>query len=79
MIDPVTLEIEPFKKEHYATWRIDVDYDPAAMSAMGGIARGLLRRSAADEREKRITLLQDFAGTTLIDRLPKALKRALVL
>jgi phage/plasmid-associated DNA primase len=34
---------------------------------------------AVEEREKRITLLQDFAGTTLIDRLPKALKRALVL
>src|SRR5262249_17856609 len=31
----------------------------------------------AEEREKRITLLQDFSGTTLIDRLPKALKRAL--
>jgi hypothetical protein len=30
LIDPVTLAIEPFQKEHYATWRLDLDYDPVA-------------------------------------------------
>ena len=30
LIDPVALTIEPFQKKHYATWRLDLDYDPAA-------------------------------------------------
>ena len=80
LIDPVTLAIEPFQKEHYATWRLDLDYDPAASCPLWEELLGdYLDAEAAEERKKRITLLQDFSGTTLIDRLPKALKRALVL
>ena len=80
LIDPVTLAIEPFQKEHYATWRLDLDYDPAATCPLWEELLGdYFDAEAAEEREKRITLLQDFAGTTLIDQLPKALKRALVL
>ena len=80
LIDPVTLAIEPYQKEHYATWRLDLDYDPAATCPLWLELLGdYFDAEAAEEREKRITLLQDFSGTTLIDRLPKALKRALVL
>jgi phage/plasmid-associated DNA primase len=79
LIDPITLAIEPFQKEHYATWRLDLDYDPAATCPLWEELLGdYFDAEDAEEREKRITLLQDFSGTTLIDRLPKALKRALV-
>ena len=26
----MTLAIEPYRKEHFATWRLDLDYDPDA-------------------------------------------------
>jgi phage/plasmid-associated DNA primase len=80
LIDPITLAIEPFQKEHYATWRLDVDYDPAATCPLWEeLLNDYFNAETPEERAKRITLLQDLAGTTLIDKLPKALKRALVL
>jgi hypothetical protein len=80
LIDPRTLKLEPFKKEHYATWRIDVDYDPTAKCPLWEEMLGdYFPGYASDEREQRVVLLQDFAGTMLVDRLPKALRRALVL
>jgi phage/plasmid-associated DNA primase len=80
LIDPVTLAIEPFQKEHYATWRLDLDYDPAATCPLWEeLLRDCFNTEVVEEHEKRIVLLQDYSGTTLIDRLPKALKRALVL
>ena len=79
LIDPRTLKLEPLKKEHYATWRIDVDYDPTAKCPLWEEMLGdYFPGYASDEREQRVVLLQDFAGTMLVDRLPKALKRALV-
>ena len=30
LIDPATLKIEPLKKEHFATWRVDIDYNKDA-------------------------------------------------
>jgi phage/plasmid-associated DNA primase len=80
LIDPVTLKVEPLKKEDYATWRIEIDYDPKAVCPLW---KKLLGDYFVDhtpkEKAKSITLLQDILGTTLIDRLPKALKVALVL
>ena len=79
LIDPVTLKCEPFKKEHYATWLIDVDYDPAAKCPLWEEMLGdYFPTHSADEREQRVVLLQDFSGTMLIDQLSKTLKRALV-
>ena len=80
LLDPITLTVEPYKKEHYATWRLDLDYDPDAKCPLWLELLGdYFSDKPAEEREPLITLLQDFAGTTLIDKLPKSLKRALVL
>ena len=80
LIDPVTLAIEPYRKEHFATWRLDLDYDPDATCPLWLELLGdYFEDKPESEREQLITLLQDFAGTTLIDQLTKALKRALVL
>jgi phage/plasmid-associated DNA primase len=80
LIDPITLVVEPYRKEHYATWRLDLDYDPNATCPLWlELLDDYFEHKPAEEREQLIVLLQDFAGTTLIDKLPKALKRALVL
>ena len=80
LVDPITLAIEPYRKEHYATWRLDADYDPDAKCPLWlELLDAYFADKPAQERETLIELLQDFAGTTLIDKLPKALKRALVL
>jgi D5 N terminal like len=74
LIDPITLAVEPFKKEHFATWRLDLDYDPAATCPLWLELLGdYFVDKPPSEREQRITLLQEYAGTTLIDQLPKAL------
>ena len=77
LIDPVTLRIEPLKKEDYATWRIEIDYDPKATCRYGGAAGDYFVDHTPEEKAKSITLYKH--GTTLIDRLPKALKGTLVL
>jgi phage/plasmid-associated DNA primase len=80
LIDPVTLKIEPLKKEDYATWRIEIDYDPEAVCPLWEeLLSDYFIDHTPEEKAKSITLLQDILGTTLIDRLPKALKVALVL
>ena len=80
LIDPVTLTIEPLKKENYATWCLDVEYDPAATCPLWlEMLSDFFAGQSATECEKRVTLLQEFMGTTLIDRKPKSLRRALVL
>lgn len=79
LIDPVTLTVEPFTKEHYATWALDVDYDPAATCPLWlELLDDYFPDQSAEERGKRVTLLQEYTGTMLLDRLPKALKRGLV-
>ena len=80
LIDPVTLKVEPLKKEDYATWRIEIDYDPEAACPLWEELLGdYFVDHTPEEAEKSITLLQDILGTSLIDQLPKALKCALVL
>lgn len=80
LIDPVTLAIEPLKKEDYATWYLNVEYDPAAKCPLWLEMLGdYFTEQPVAECEKRVTLLQDYMGTTLIDRKPKSLRRALIL
>ena len=64
LIDPRTLKLEPLKKEHYATWRIDVDYDPTATCPLWEEMLGdYFPELCPDEREKSIMLLQELLGT----------------
>jgi phage/plasmid-associated DNA primase len=80
LIDPVTLQIEPLRKEHYATWVIDVSYDAnAECPILLDLFDDYFGELDDEQYEKSIMLLQDFAGTMLVDRLPKALKVALVI
>ncbi|WP_375305100.1 DUF5906 domain-containing protein [Bradyrhizobium sp. A11] len=80
LIDPVTLAIRPLRKEDYATWRLEIEYDPNATCPLfEETLDSYFASESKDEGDKRKDLLQEFMGTTLIDRKPKSLRRALTL
>ncbi len=80
LVDPVTLAVEPLAKAHYATWRIEIAYDPTAQCPhWDELLDDYFISLTAEEAEKTIMLLQEVFGASVIDKLPKALKRALVL
>lgn len=80
LIHPRTLALTPAAPEHYATWRIDVDYDPEATCPLWQqmLADAFDDREPA-VREQHMLLLQDMLGMGLVDRKPKALSLALVI
>ena len=79
LVDPRTGELKPAAPEHHCTWRIDVDYDPAARCPLW---LQMLDDAFADRdpvtREIIIALLQDMLGAGLIDHKPRALSKALI-
>lgn len=80
LLDPDTLEVTPLAPEHYATHRVDCEFDPTAtcpwwetmMNDVFGDRLGPLRRDT-------IGLLQEVLGAALLESKPRALMRALVL
>jgi P4 family phage/plasmid primase-like protien len=79
LIDPVTHKIEPFKPEHYATWRLPVAYDANATCPHWEQAlNDAFADMTASDRETTVELVQELIGMALIDNKPKALSRALV-
>jgi P4 family phage/plasmid primase-like protien len=80
LIDPLTLEIEPMRKDHYCTSRLVVDYDTDAKCPRWmQMLEDAFSDQTDDDRVKSINLLQEAAGTSLISSRPKALCRALLL
>ncbi|SHG24821.1 DNA primase family protein [Bradyrhizobium erythrophlei] len=80
LIDPLTHKIQPMCKNHYCTSRLDIDYDPDAKCPKWEqlLADAFSDRTEQD-RATYINVLQEFEGTTLISRRPKALCRELLL
>jgi hypothetical protein len=80
LLDPHTLTVEPPRADHYATWRIECDYDPAATCPWW---KTMLSDTFGDRHEqlRRATIgtLQEILGLSLIENKPKALTKALVL
>jgi P4 family phage/plasmid primase-like protien len=80
LVDPFTLEIEPFKPEHYATWCLNAHYDRTAKCPFWErMLRDSFGDKSPDDRDTTITLVQDISGLSLIDNKPKSLRTALVL
>jgi phage/plasmid-associated DNA primase len=81
LIDPITLQAEPLKPEHFATWVLPkVKYDPAAQCPHWiQMLNDALADKPEHEREIDIQLIQDFMGMSLLDAKPKALQRGLIL
>jgi hypothetical protein len=79
LIDPVNLSTEQLTKEHYATWTLEIDYDPAARCPWWQIfLNDLLSDREPAIRTQTIELLQEILGVALIDNKPKALMKALI-
>jgi phage/plasmid-associated DNA primase len=81
LIDPITLEIEPLKPEHFATWVLPkVKYDKNAKCPNWlQMLNDALSDKPKEERELDIQLIQEWMGISLLDAKPKALQRALIL
>lgn len=79
LIDPITHATEPFKPEHYATWRLPVHFDDGAICPQW---ERMLNDAFADmsdgDRNITVQLVQEILGMALIDDKPKSLSRALV-
>jgi hypothetical protein len=79
LIDPITNRIEPFKPEHYATWRLPVRHDPAATCPhFEQMLMDNFAEMTEGDRLITIQLLQELLGVALIDNKPKSLSRAAV-
>ncbi len=80
LIDPITNRLEPFKPEHYATWRLPVRHDPAATCPhFEQMLMDNFAEMTDGDRLITIQLLQELLGVALIDNKPKSLSRAAVL
>lgn len=79
LINPITHATEPFKPEHYATWRLPVHFDDSAACPQW---ERMLNDAFADmsdgDRNITVQLIQEVLGMALIDDKPKSLSRALV-
>jgi hypothetical protein len=77
LVNPRTGLVSTGQPEHYCTWRIPIDYDPEALCPYW---LQILEETFSDRdprvRSEYISVLQEWAGTGLIDRKPKALSRA---
>lgn len=75
LLDPHDLELIPAAPEHYATRRIECQYDPDARCPWW---EKTLQDCFLGDQET-IRVVQEVAGVSLLDRKPKPLMRALVL
>jgi phage/plasmid-associated DNA primase len=80
LLDINTLTLEKAKPEHFATWRIECDYDPDAKAPWWLVMLNDFFGDRPDDvRAATIATLQEILGTALIENKSKALTRALIL
>ena len=80
LVDPRTLEVTPMQPEHYATWRIEVEYDPAAKCPHWlRMLEDAFGDRSPSVRAATIGVIQELLGAGLIDRKPRGLSKALIL
>jgi phage/plasmid-associated DNA primase len=75
-----TLELQPARPEHFATWRIECDYHRGATCPWWLIMLNDFFSDRPEElRAATISTLQEILGTALMENKSKALTRALIL
>jgi D5 N terminal like len=79
LVDPKTGELEPARPDHFCTWRVEVEYDPAAKCPWWEtmIADMFGDRDPA-EQSALVRVVQECMGAALIDQKPRALSKAVV-
>jgi phage/plasmid-associated DNA primase len=80
LLDIHTLTLEKARPDHFATWRIECDYDPDAKAPWWEVMLNDFFRDRPDDiRAATIATLQEILGTALIESKSKALTKALIL
>lgn len=80
LVDPDTLAVEAPRLEHYATWRVECEYEPGAGCPAWGRMLGDTFADRDDGlRAATIETLQETVGLSLVDAKPKSLTKAVVL
>jgi P4 family phage/plasmid primase-like protien len=80
LIDPRTLELINMQPDHYATWRIECEYDKDAKCPHWlRMLEDVFEDRKPDVRAATIAVIQELLGAGLIDRKPRGLSKALIL
>jgi P4 family phage/plasmid primase-like protien len=75
LIDPVTLQIEPLRKEHFATHRLEVVFDEAATCPhWQQMLVDMFCDQTDTDRTTTIELIQELIGLAMIDYKIKSLR-----
>lgn len=79
LLDPRTLALTPARPEHFATWRIEADFDPSATCPIWEQMIGdTFADRGPDQKADVIGVLQEAWGSGLLDVKPRGMSRALV-
>jgi len=79
LVNPLTHRVRPACPDDYCTWRVEVEYDPAATCPWWlQMLDDVFADKTEDERGKTICVIQELLGAGLIDDKPRELSRALV-
>ncbi|MCK1404142.1 DNA-primase RepB domain-containing protein [Bradyrhizobium sp. 76] len=77
LVDPRTGELEIARADHFCTWRIDFDYDPAATCPWWETMIADMFGDKDDQRDL-VRVVQELFGCALIDKKPRSLSKACV-
>jgi P4 family phage/plasmid primase-like protien len=82
-LDPLTGEFGPHRKEHFATSRIDCDYDPEKISQEYCPTFMAMLRSMfsdyGDDQQQVISTTLEWMGAALVKNKPRALRKAFLI
>jgi P4 family phage/plasmid primase-like protien len=80
LVDPRTLDLIDMRPEHYATWRIECEYDKDAKCPHWlQMLDDVFADRKPDVRAATIGVIQELMGAGLIDKKPRGLSKALIL
>jgi P4 family phage/plasmid primase-like protien len=80
LLDPRSLKLTPARPDHYCTWRVEADFDPAATCPIWALMLGdTFSDRPSQVRADLCTVLQEVLGASLIDSKSRGMSRALVL
>jgi P4 family phage/plasmid primase-like protien len=79
LIDPRTLDLIPMRPDHYATWRIECEYDKDAKCPLWlQMLEDVFADRAPDVRAATIAVIQELLGAGLLDSKSRELSKALI-
>ncbi len=79
LVDPLTGALEPARPDHFCTWRVEVEYDPAAKCPWWEtMIADIFGDRDPTEQAALVRVVQECMGAALIDKKSRALSKAVV-